>query len=64
MCRESRENSKKNKVIKGISINGKEYKLSQYADDSLLILGGKEQSLKYALNLLKHFYTISGLIKC
>ena len=47
---------RKNKEIKGISINGKEYKLSQYADDTQLILDGTEKSLKAALNLLKQFY--------
>ena len=39
---------RKNKEIKGISINGKEYKLSQYADDTHLILDGTEKSLKAA----------------
>ena len=52
---------RKNKEIKGISINGEEYKLSQYADDTQLILGGTEKSLKAALNLLKQFYIMSGL---
>ena len=52
---------RKNKEIKGISINGKEYKLSQYADDTQLILDGTEKSLKAALNLLKQFYIMSGL---
>ena len=35
-----------NKDIKGIFINGKEYKLSQYADDTQLILDGSEKSMK------------------
>ena len=52
---------RKNKEIKGISINGKEYKLSQYADDTQLILDGTEKSLNAALNLLKQFYIMSGL---
>ena len=52
---------RKNKEIKGISINGKEYKLSQYADDTQLILDGTEKSSKAALNLLKQFYIMSGL---
>ena len=50
-----------NNDIKGIFINGKECKLSQYADDTQLILDGSEKSLKVALNLLKQFYTMSGL---
>ena len=52
---------RKNKEIKGISINGKEYKLSQYADDTQLILDGTEKSLKAALKILKQFYIMSGL---
>ena len=51
----------KNKETKGISINGKEYKLSQQADDTQLILDGTEKSLKAALNLLKQFYIMLGL---
>ena len=50
---------RKNKEIKGKSINVKEYKLSQYADDTQLILDGTEKSLKAALNLLKQFYIMS-----
>ena len=34
-----------------ISINGKEYKLSQYADDTQWILDGREKTLKAAFNL-------------
>ena len=52
---------RKNKDIKGISLNGKEYKLSQYADDTQLILDGSEKSLKEALHLLKQYYKMSGL---
>ena len=52
---------RKNNEIKGIFINGKEYKLSQYADDTQLILDGSEKSLKTALSLLKLYYTMSGL---
>ena len=44
-----------------ISLNGKEYKLSQYADDTQLILDGSEKSLKEALHLLKQYYKMSGL---
>ena len=51
----------KNNDIKGILINGKEYKLSQYADDTQLILDGTEKSLKAAMETLKQFYIMSGL---
>ena len=52
---------RKNKDIKGISLTGKEYKLSQYADDTQLILDGSEKSLTEALHLLKQCYKMSGL---
>ena len=52
---------RKDKDIKGIYINGKEYKLSQYADDTQLLLDGSEKSLKAAIKLLKQFYIMSGL---
>ena len=39
--------------VKGIKINGKEYKLSQYADDTQLFLDGSELSLHSALSILK-----------
>ena len=59
--RNSRKNGKENNDIKGIIINGNEYKLSQYADDTQLILDGTEKSLKAALDLLKTYYIMSGL---
>ena len=42
-----------NKDIKGIHINNKEFKLSQYADDTQLILDGSESSLKEAFTYIK-----------
>ena len=50
-----------NKDMKGIHINNKEFKLSQYADDTQLLLDGSEISLKEALRTLKQYYIISGL---
>ena len=49
---------RKNNDIKGIIINGKEYKLSQYAEYTQLILDGTEKSLKAALDLLKTYYIV------
>ena len=49
------------KEIRGITLNGKEIKLSQYADDTTLILDGSEESLLEALNLIESFGNISGL---
>lgn len=48
-------------AVRGIYINGKEFKLSQYADDTQLFLDGTEDSLKEALEILYSFYKMSGL---
>ena len=37
---------RKYKDVKGIEINNKEFKLSQYADDTQMFLDGAEPSLK------------------
>ena len=50
-----------NHVIKGIKINGKEIKLTQFADDTTLILDGTTSSLQATLNTLEIFGTLSGL---
>ena len=52
---------KKNENIKGIKVGNKEFVISQYADDTSLILDGTEISLKYALLTLKFYAKISGL---
>ena len=52
---------RKRKEIVGIIVNGKEIKLSQYADDTTLILDGSEQSVKEAVKLLESFGDVSGL---
>ena len=50
-----------NRDIKGISIHDEEILLSQYADDTSLILDGSEKSLETALNDLSFFSKVSGL---
>ena len=47
--------------IKGIFINKTEYKISQYADDTTLILNRSKESLLAALNVLETFGSMSGL---
>ena len=47
--------------IRGITINEKHFKLSQYADDTQVFLDGSEQSLKNTLETLKIFYLMSSL---
>ena len=50
-----------NKNIKGISVNNQEVKISQYTDDTTLILDGSLKSLSYSLDLLDDFGKVSGL---
>ena len=52
---------RENKSIKGIFVNRREIKLSQYADDTTLILDGTKESLRASLKTLDHFYEVSGL---
>ena len=53
---------KKSKEIKGITIDDTEYRWSQYADDTSLILDGSPASLGAPLRLLQFYAEISGLI--
>ena len=50
-----------NVSIKGFSLNNNEIKISQYADDTTLILDGSKEALSSALNILDDFSRISGL---
>ena len=50
-----------NPNIKGISVNNTEIKLSQYADDTTLILNGTHESLSAALATINKFGNVSGL---
>ena len=52
---------KQNKDIKGITMNGKEQKISQYADDTSLALDGSPKSLFAALDAIDYYSTFSGL---
>lgn len=47
--------------IKGITIDDSEYILSQYADDTSLILDGSPSSLDASLRILQFYAEISGL---
>ena len=51
----------KNVEIKGITIKDCEFKISQFADDTTLILNGSRESMVAALNTLELFGSISGL---
>lgn len=50
-----------NKNIKGIKIENEAIKISQYADDTSIMLDGSKTSLEEALNELAGFADISGL---
>ena len=50
-----------NDNIKGIQVGKKNYKITQYADDTTLIMDGSERSLKTALNILEIYGNMSGL---
>ena len=50
-----------NKNIKGIIIEGVEYKISQYADDTSLFLDGSPATMDGILQELDFFANISGL---
>ena len=50
-----------NQKRKGIFCGSTEIKLSQFTDDTTLILDGITQSLQTALNVLEVFRSLSGL---
>ena len=52
---------RKNENIRGINVNDKEIKISQYADDTTLILDGSNSFLLSPLSLLDDFFKVSGL---
>ena len=60
-CAEVLGKIRKTKTIKGIIINEEEYKISQYANDTQLLLDGSENTLNETLNVLNRFYQLSGL---
>ena len=47
--------------IQGLVINNSEYLISQYADDSTLILGDDEKSINMALHIIDYFAGCSDL---
>ena len=50
-----------NSNIKGVKVGTDVYKITQFADDTTLILDGSERSLLPALNTIEIFGTVSGL---
>ena len=52
---------KNNEGINGIVVNDKEHVISQFADDTSLILDGSQKSLMSALETLEYYDKISGL---
>ena len=52
---------RKDTEIKGIPVGSNECRLSQFADDTTLILDGSQKSLERSLYILERFGEISGL---
>ena len=52
---------RKDNEVKGITVGSTECKLSQYADDSTLILDGTQKSLECSFAILEKFGEVSGL---
>ena len=50
-----------NSEVKGITIDGEEYLISQYADDTTFTLNGSSESLYSTMTLLAYYSEISGL---
>lgn len=48
-------------TLRGISISGESIKISNYADDTVIIPNGAENSIKEVTAVLKTFSSISGL---
>lgn len=48
-------------LIKGIVIEDKDYKLLQYADDTVLFMDGSEDSIRSTLSLVNQYSKFSGL---
>ena len=61
LCRIFINKTTKNKNIKGIKIELKEFKISQFADDTTVILDGSDDTLNHTLEELEKFSKISGL---
>ena len=52
---------RKDNNITGISVNNKEIKISQYADDTTLIINGSKEALLSALKMLDDLSKVSGI---
>ena len=52
---------RKDNEVKGITVGSTECKLSQYADDTTLILDGTQKSLERSFVILEKFGEASGL---
>ena len=52
---------KSNEDIQGIKTGGEEYKLSQFADDTTILLDGQKKSLVETMKTLRLFAFLSGL---
>ena len=53
---------RENNLIKGITVNNTEHKITQYADDSEILLEGDRRSFEETINTLDRFGSVSGLL--
>ena len=61
MCSNFKPYGNGREKIKGITVSQKKIKITQFADDTTIILDGTEDSLQVTLNVLEIFVNISGL---
>jgi len=52
---------RENSQIKGINLGGVEHKISQYADDTEILLEGDKTSFEETINTIEYFGRVSGL---
>ena len=52
---------KYNQSVRGIKVGNTEYRLTQFADNTTIILDGIKSSLVAALNMLEVYGSMSGL---
>ena len=55
------ETFRKHTKLRGISVHGREHRISQFADDTTLFMKYNESNLRECISILNNFFQISGL---
>ena len=55
------ETFRKHIKLRGISVHGREHRISQFADDTTLFMKYNESNLRECMSILNNFFQISGL---